>query len=80
MAIEIEKGIPIPEVGRRKKGERLYPFKHLEPGDSFAVEKNGHKSWGFIFQQIKIANKEMPERKFTSRRIDDNTTRVWRTE
>lgn len=79
MEIQVEKGIPIPEPGRRKRGERLYPFREMEIGDSFVVEKNGRKSWSFIFTQITEAQK-VHNIKLTSRTTDDGTKiRVWRT-
>jgi len=79
MAFEIEKGVALPDSGRTKKGERLYPFGKMEVGDSFVVPKNGHKSWAFLHVATTKAQKECSIR-LTTRAIDDENKRVWRTE
>jgi hypothetical protein len=76
--IEIEKGIEIPDPGRRKKGEGL-PFGKLEVGDSFLIVKAHRKSWAFAFAAISAAQKRH-DIKLTTRLVDDNTRRVWRVE
>jgi hypothetical protein len=77
--MEIEKGIAIPESWRRKKGESKYLFNELQVGDSFLVPKNGHKSWDFIFGAMQKAQKDFSI-KLTSRLVDDDHRRIWRTE
>ena len=79
MAMTIEKGIPLPEGFRRKRGERIYPFRQMDVGDSVAVSKNGHKSWAFLHNAVGKAQKEASI-KLTTRIVDDNTKRVWRIE
>lgn len=75
--MQIEKGIPLPEPHRTKKGESKYPVKQLGIGDSFTIDKDGHKSWAFVFNMITKA-KDDHGIKLTTRLIDDNTRRVWR--
>lgn len=75
---EIEKGIPVPESWRTKKGESKYPFNKLEVGDSFVIEKNGHKSWEFSFAAVLKAQKDLGI-KLTTRAEGDEKRRVWRT-
>jgi hypothetical protein len=76
--MQIEKGIPVPEAWRAKKGASKYPFRELAVGDSFVIEKNGHKSWDFVFRAIDKAQKELGI-KCTTRLIEDEKRRVWRT-
>lgn len=76
--MDIEKGIPVPESWRHKKGESKYPWTSLEVGDSFTVKKEHRKSWDFIFAAITKAQKDHGI-KLTTRLIDDDTRRVWRT-
>jgi len=75
--IEFEKNIPIPDPWRRKKGE-AFQFEKMEIGDSFVLEKTGHKSWAFAFVMIRDAQIKF-RIKLTTRLIDDEKRRVWRT-
>jgi hypothetical protein len=78
MSIEVEKGMPIPEAWRNKKRVNGYPWEKLEVGDSFVMPKNGHKSWAFAFAAIQDA--QIKHRiKLTTRLIDEDNRRVWRT-
>lgn len=75
--MEIEKGIPLPEPFRTKKGESKYPVKDMTVGDSFVIPKDGHKSWAFVFNLITKAQKDHGI-KLTTRLVDDDTRRIWR--
>lgn len=79
MSFVIEKNIPLADASRRKKGESLYPFKQMEVGDSVKIDKNGHKSWAFLYNAITKAQNDH-NIKLTSREIDTDSKRVWRTE
>lgn len=76
MSITIEKGIAVPP--KPVRGGQ-YPFGQLEVGDSFVVPRNGHKSWAFVFTAINSAQNKHSI-KLTSRLIDNDHRRVWRTE
>ena len=77
MAIEIEKGVPLP----CKVSRRIYPFDKMVVGDSFLVElKEGADS---IPQKQKVYlakwrfQQVYPERKFQTASCQ-NAVRVWR--
>lgn len=67
--VKIEKGIPIPNVnknGRKKK----YPWDTMEIGDSFVMPRPS----GVGIKQADVRY----GRKFTARKIDATSARVWR--
>lgn len=72
MSIELEKGIPVPEKAYAKSG-LLQTLKVMEIGDSFVWPKAKRGGLPTYFRQIHNA-------KFTSRTIDNDSVRVWRTE
>lgn len=75
--MDIEKGIPVPDAWRNKKGESKYPWKSLDVGDSFVVKKEHRKSWAFIFAAVLKAQKDHGI-KLTTRLVDEGTRRIWR--
>ena len=69
--IKIEKNVPLPEDGRRKK--TIYPFKTMDVGDSFVTNvKHGHQS-------AATASFRYKPRRFTAREVEGGW-RIWRTE
>lgn len=82
----IDKNIPIPQ--RLGATSTLYPFIKMEVGDSFSVARNPAKklsalqarltaaATGYRKTQAKIGKTV----KFTVRKVDANTMRVWRIE
>lgn len=75
MTVLIEKGIPAPN---KPTSRSSLPFDKLEVGDSFVVEKNGHASWAFAFEAIQKAQNKH-NIKLTTRLVDQDKRRVWRT-
>lgn len=72
------KRIPIPKkfsVG--KKPAMDYPFNQLEVGESFII--TGNRSAEQLEGRITNWYPKFPRKKFTCRRVDKNTVRVWRT-
>lgn len=72
--MEIEKGIPLPELGTGRKPK--YPFKDLSVGESFLVKDKSlyntlHSSR--MYYQGKLGTKYVV-------RVVDNGIRVWRSE
>ena len=71
----IEKGIPVPAgMGRGKHGESKYPFGRMEPGDSVVI----HLSIKTVGSRLDPFRKRGI--KLVSRKIDENSSRVWRVE
>lgn len=73
MAIEIEKGIPIPLYAGQRGTAAKYPWKDMNVGDSFFVE-------GADTKQMSSAVYGVSKRtgfKFACRSVDGGT-RVWR--
>jgi hypothetical protein len=79
----IESGIEMPPPPQRGFRGALYPWDHLEIGQSFAVHilpKQDPKQRMKNFQvQCQQAGK-LRGRKFVARLIDKSTMRAWRTE
>lgn len=84
MTYTIEKNIP---VSRKLGGRGLkYPIDQMDVGDSFAVPLVKPKNrWGQHPEQaavgrciIEWTKRNAPGKKFTTRKVDDNTLRVWR--
>lgn len=67
----IEKGIEIP---KSQKKNLKYPFRNMEIGDSFFVEKDRRLAAYSIVSQFARQN---PPMKFTTRVVDGGV-RVWR--
>lgn len=72
MDIVIEKGVPLPSLGRGTVNN--FPLKQMEIGDSFAVDT---KKRNTVMNQIRSFEKTNPAIKFTTRKVED-TVRVWR--
>lgn len=68
--IKIDKSVPIPKHADRNG---KYPWREMEIGDSFVVSSAGDK----LPSAASWAGKRHGLR-FTCRKIDENTTRVWR--
>lgn len=70
--IPIDKGVPFPEkiVSR---GNKRYPWKELEVGDSFVLENKGAHT------QAARASQKYAPRRFRVRKMD-GAFRVWRVE
>ena len=73
--IKIEKGIVIPPP---KPGRKLYPWRDLEVGESFLVEKD-HRSLARL-QAVLLgcSRASRCDRTFVTRQMDSGV-RVWRT-
>jgi len=67
---KIEKNIPFPRSGS------MYPIAEMEVGDSFLVEDIDKRS--SVVTTICRFRKEQPDRKFTTRKVEDGY-RCWRT-
>lgn len=76
MEFKIEKGIPIPP------GKKIYPWPEMEIGDSFTVSiTNGDLSRARKrLSSAAVHHQKKHGGRFTVRKIDDNTLRVWRVE
>lgn len=71
MAIEIEKGVPIPPI---KAAKNTYPYREMQVGDSFFIP--GKKS-----SEVTTHSKSTGHMKFTRRTVVENGVkgvRVWR--
>lgn len=74
MTIQIDKGVPLPK--RRLPSEPMYPWRSMEIGDSFFVEKRGASMTKQALAAGKASN-----RKFITRSVEENGVtgiRVWR--
>ena len=73
---EIDKSIPIPRDGRGMTVK--YPFREMEVGDSFLISAELiPKTW---VKNFCAATAHHRPKKFTMRKIDENSYRVWRIE
>lgn len=73
MQVKIEKGIPIPPPVRLK-GEEMYPWADMVPGDSFIYKGTEHAANTNCTSKGKKYHM-----KFSYRKIDGKI-RIWRTE
>jgi hypothetical protein len=67
----IESGIPLPKPATRSGSK--YPFAQMRIGDSFVVDKRQDQ-----FGNTVIYGAKQTGFKFTTRKIDANSTRIWR--
>lgn len=67
--IKIEKGIPLKKMAK-------YPFAEMEVGDSFSISIESRTKISSAVTNYKLMN---PEKDFATRRVNENTLRVWRT-
>lgn len=73
---EIMKGIPLPLPSKQtREYPEKYPFSKLEVGECFDIPKNQSTSSSLV----QAAQRRLG-RLFTTRKIDENNTRVWRIE
>lgn len=74
--IQIEKNIPIPNQGKRKRAVK-YPYMQMGVGDSFFIEcEHGKKNDNKISASAYIAAKKLGV-KFTKQKVEGGY-RVWR--
>lgn len=78
MYFHIEKHIAVPQkVGR----PNIYPFDEMEVGDSFVVHADIAKQATMAAYRYAFNKRKRGEhRAFVTRKIDDNNTRIWRSE
>ena len=70
--IKIEKGIPLPPLGRPP----IFPWQEMEVGDSFLVSSSHNR----IHNIASSTHKRYPLKRFAVRKQPDGTYRVWRVE
>ena len=71
----IEKGIPVSaRMGNGNSGKSKYPFGRMEPGDSVVI----HLSLKAVGSRLAPFRKRGI--KLVARKIDENSSRVWRVE
>jgi hypothetical protein len=71
--IKADRGIPIPKP---RSQERKYPWHTMNVGDSFAFPADiGETS---ARTSVSHANRRYGKKRFSIRRLDDNTLRCWR--
>ena len=70
--IKIEKGIPLPPLGRPP----IYPWQEMEVGDSFLVSSSHNRIHNIAY----ATNKHLSPKRFAVRRQPDGSYRVWRVE
>ena len=68
--IKIEKGIPLPPIGRPP----IYPWQEMEVGDSFLVSSDSRR----IRNIASVTNRRHPLKRFAVRKQPDGMYRVWR--
>lgn len=73
MNIEVEKGVPIPEM--RTGGIVRWPFGKMEPGDSFVLAKNDRDRCRNAANSYSRTHVGV---RFTIQRVDDESWRCWR--
>lgn len=67
---KIEKGVPVPEQVKRPP----YPFKEMEIGDSFTVDKKYEAS----VRNAASSAGRISGKRFSARRMDNGCIRIWR--
>lgn len=71
---DIEKGVPVPKTNSGKSAK--YPFRAMEVGDSFVVEREAKP---LAQRSMYMFNKNNKDRRMIARVQPDGTLRVWRT-
>jgi len=72
---KIEKNIPY----KKKEHGSIYPFKDMEIGDSFLVTKCDRKKYMAVSSALNFYIKQSnPTWKFSIRKVDTLSIRVWR--
>lgn len=72
--IEIEKNVPLKRVTPGQKSP--YPFQDMEVGDSFAFPGAYHTAAA----HTQIWKHRLPGKRFSLRKMDDGSIRIWRVE
>ncbi len=70
---QIEKGVPLAPHGNKRHGG-IYPFRDMEVGDSFVMDKPRVYAACAATQ----AAKKIGNVKFSTRIVDESHTRIWR--
>lgn len=81
MEFKVEKAVPIPTQFRPKKESERYPFSQMGIDDSFAVSDGAvtaDKLMGRLRGALNTFKKKYPDMKFTIRKLDNTTVRIWR--
>lgn len=65
----IEKGVPFP--GQRRDGSMLALMRGMEIGDSFVVPRT-------TAQLVRVYYQRLSPAKYVSRKVDEQSVRVWR--
>lgn len=78
-SFKIEKNVP--EMDSLKGGLRKYPFNDMEKGDSFDAGEYDRKKMQSIYGSIYfyIKQKGNSKKKFSCRKTENGTMRIWRT-
>jgi hypothetical protein len=76
MAFEIEKGVPVPALGRGGRRVLKYPFNEMEVGDSFLVSVGEDSRARVMTRLINAAGHYKPKR-FKTAGVPDGV-RCWR--
>lgn len=79
MSFKIEKNIPVPPKGNKKKKSRKYPLDKMEVGDSFFIKGYTLKKYRNISSTIFLHKKRNPGAVFTVRKMEGGI-RVFRIE
>lgn len=72
---KIETGIPIPH---KRIATTIYPFEAMKVSESFCAGKYSREKMQSVSGAISHFRKSNPEKKFSQRRMEDGTIRVWR--
>ncbi len=75
MPVDIIKGAPIPERANNGGRPSIWPWEQMEVGDSFIMDKPRSKARPQAYRAGSRYGF-----KFTTRKIDANTTQIWRIE
>lgn len=75
---KIEKNVPMPNG--TGKGWTKYPWHEMAVGDSFLIEKPTLTKLGFPRVYAGISNVRYAPKKFTQRKQEDGSLRIWRIE
>ena len=80
MKVEIEKDIPVPPVPKRGGRPARYPFKIMQPGESFLVQAcpTMPEPYETLKSSVSVANKKFKPKKFEIRR-EGIAARIYRT-
>ena len=75
MTIKIERNVPMPQAGIQRTG-LMSAMKKMSVGDSFLYPAHRVSS---VTGTVWFIRRDRPEVKFTTRKLNDDEIRVWRT-